>query len=185
MFLPYLIQGTEPAYLDSLHTALTRHPGVEISFSLQQIQFEEQWSESGTVEIVGQDSFFIVIGNQAIKMEGRSVSTWNKSSSQLILDALPDEETNIFQLLIGEKQRTKVINQEISGNTISLSLDLETGISAEISITKGSYYPKKVVLDSGEKMKTVLWVQDIKPITEENLFETYDPDVGEVIDLRE
>lgn len=183
--VPLAVQGSEPDYLDSLRIALTNPPGVEISFSIQQIQFEERWSDSGIVEIAGRENFFIEFGDQAIKMEGKYVSTWNKSTSQLIRDALPDGETNIFQLLTGQQQGIVVNRQSITNNSIILSASIEQSLSVEIFLTRELYYPQKIVIESDKQSKTVLTVKDIKKLAQNNRFESFNPSVKEVIDLRE
>jgi hypothetical protein len=178
--------GAKPSYIDSLRKALTDPPGVELSFTVDQTMQGETWLGNGTIEIIGKNRYFASIGDQEIKVEGRDVQTWNKSSSQLIKDTLYEGNVNIISLLNEDGNKIIIMNQILKQNHIVIEFTVpEMETSGTIRMSDKSFLPTNITLKNGPKIKTVMTILDTKPIGKKSKFHSFNPDVNERIDLRE
>ena len=178
--------SAQPSYIDSLRTALTHPPGVELSFEMIQTMQGESWTGTGEIEIIGANRYLASIGDQEIKVEGNYVQTWNKSSSQLIKDTLYQGNVNIISLLNDDGNNLKIMDQMIENSQITISFSVpELDASGTIVMDEESFLPQKIVLDNGPETKTVMNIVKTKSIGLESKFHFFNPDVKDTIDLRE
>ena len=199
MFLPSLaivllvsiIQSDQnQKYLNYLSSSLVDHSGVQMEVKWSQVDGENSWSQIGTIELLGNKKFFLDTDQQSIKIDSNLITTYYKSDDgKIIYDVIIEGSYDIFDFLSGDFSGFKITNSTSNREFIQLDYFMDAfNISGKIWIKQKSFVPAKFTFGNNPERPEQYIEVDITsymPIDNKSQFESFNPDVKEVIDLRE
>ena len=189
MVLP-LQKDANKKYLDYLSSALTDHNGIEMKIKWSQVDGENVLSEVGVIESLGNNKYFLSTKYQSIKVDNDLIITYYKTDeSKIIYDTMIDGSYDIFDFLSGDFSGFIITNSTANRESIQLDYHMDAfNISGKIWIKQKLFEPVKFTFGNNpEKPEQYIEVDitSYSPISEGSLFNSFNPNAGEIIDLRE
>ena len=192
MLLLFSLKQTDPnqKYLDYLSTSLVDHSGIRMNIKWSQIDGDRTWSQVGLIELLGNKRFFLDSDQQSIKIDSNLIVTYYKTEDgKLIYDTLIEGSYDIFDFLSGDFSGFTITNSTANRESIQLDYHLDAfNIRGKIWIKQKLYEPIKFTFGNNPERPEQYIEVDITsyvPLYNGSLFDSFNPDVGEVIDLRE
>ena len=192
MLLLFSLKQTDPnqKYLDYLSTSLVNHSGIRMNIKWSQIDGDRTWSQVGLIELLGNKRFFLDTDQQSIKIDSNLIVTYYKTEDgKLIYDTLIEGSYDIFDFLSGDFSGFTITNSTANRESIQLDYHLDAfNIRGKIWIKQKLYEPIKFTFGNNPERPEQYIEVDITsyvPLYNGSLFDSFNPDVGEVIDLRE
>ena len=192
MLLLFSLKQTDPnqKYLDYLSTSLVDHNGIRMEIKWSQIDGDRTWSQVGLIELLGNKRFFLDTDQQSIKIDSNLIVTYYKTEDgKLIYDTLIEGSYDIFDFLSGDFSGFTITNSTANRESIQLDYHLDAfNIRGKIWIKQKLYEPIKFTFGNNPERPEQYIEVDITsyvPLYNGSLFNSFNPDVGEVIDLRE
>ena len=192
MLLLFSLKQTDPnqKYLDYLSTSLVDHNGIRMEIKWSQIDGDRTWSQVGLIELLGNKRFFLDTDQQSIKIDSNLIVTYYKTEDgKLIYDTLIEGSYDIFDFLSGDFSGFTITNSTANRESIQLDYHLDAfNIRGKIWIKQKLYEPIKFTFGNNPERPEQYIEVDITsyvPLYNGSLFDSFNPDVGEVIDLRE
>jgi len=192
MLLLFSLKQTDPnqKYLDYLSTSLVDHSGIRMNIKWSQIDGDRTWSQVGLIELLGNKRFFLDTDQQSIKIDSNLIVTYYKTEDgKLIYDTLIEGSYDIFDFLSGDFSGFTITNSTANRESIQLDYHLDAfNIRGKIWIKQKLYEPIKFTFGNNPERPEQYIEVDITsyvPLYNGSLFDSFNPDVGEVIDLRE
>jgi len=186
------LKQTDPnqKYLDYLSTSLVNHSGIRMNIKWSQIDGDRTWSQVGLIELLGNKRFFLDTDQQSIKIDSNLIVTYYKTEDgKLIYDTLIEGSYDIFDFLSGDFSGFTITNSTANRESIQLDYHLDAfNIRGKIWIKQKLYEPIKFTFGNNPERPEQYIEVDITsyvPLYNGSLFDSFNPDVGEVIDLRE
>jgi hypothetical protein len=161
---------------------------MEIKWS--QIDGDRTWSQIGLMELLGKKRFFLDTDQQSIKIDSNLIVTYYKTEDgKLIYDTLIEGSYDIFDFLSGDFSGFTITNSTANRESIQLDYHIDAfNIRGKIWIKQKLYEPIKFTFGNNPERPEQYIEVDITsyvPLYNGSLFDSFNPDVGEVIDLRE
>jgi len=192
MLLLFSLKQTDPnqKYLDYLSTSLVDHNGIRMEIKWSQIDGEKTWSQIGLIEILGKKRFFLDTDQQSIKIDSNLIVTYYKAEDgKIIYDTLIEGNYDIFDFLSGDFSGFTITNSTANRESIQLDYHMDAfNIRGKIWIKQKLYEPIKFTFGNNPERPEQYIEVDITsyvPLYNGSLFNSFNPDAGEVIDLRE
>ena len=192
MLLLFSLKQTDPnqKYLDYLSTSLVDHSGIRMNIKWSQIDGDRTWSQVGLIELLGNKRFFLDTDQQSIKIDSNLIVTYYKTEDgKLIYDTLIEGSYDIFDFLSGDFSGFTITNSTANRESIQLDYHMDAfNIRGKIWIKQKLYEPIKFTFGNNPERPEQYIEVDITsyvPLYNGSLFDSFNPDVGEVIDLRE
>ena len=186
------LKQTDPnqKYLDYLSTSLVDHNGIRMEIKWSQIDGDRTWSQVGLIELLGNKRFFLDTDQQSIKIDSNLIVTYYKTEDgKLIYDTLIEGSYDIFDFLSGDFSGFTITNSTANRESIQLDYHLDAfNIRGKIWIKQKLYEPIKFTFGNNPERPEQYIEVDITsyvPLYNGSLFNSFNPDAGEVIDLRE
>ena len=186
------LKQTDPnqKYLDYLSTSLVDHNGIRMEIKWSQIDGEKTWSQIGLIEILGKKRFFLDTDQQSIKIDSNLIVTYYKAEDgKIIYDTLIEGNYDIFDFLSGDFSGFTITNSTANRESIQLDYHMDAfNIRGKIWIKQKLYEPIKFTFGNNPERPEQYIEVDITsyvPLYNGSLFNSFNPDAGEVIDLRE
>ena len=186
------LKQTDPnqKYLDYLSTSLVDHNGIRMEIKWSQIDGERTWSQIGLMELLGKKRFFLDTDQQSIKIDSNLIVTYYKTKDgKLIYDTLIEGSYDIFDFLSGDFSGFTITNSTANRESIQLDYHMDAfNIRGKIWIKQKLYEPIKFTFGNNPERPEQYIEVDITsyvPLYDGSLFNSFNPDAGEVIDLRE
>ena len=192
MLLLFSLKQTDPnqKYLDYLSKSLVDHSGVRMEIKWSQIDGERAWSQIGVIELIGNKRFFLDTDQQSIKIDSNLIVTYYKAENgKIIYDTLIDGSYDIFDFLSGDFSGFTITNSTANRESIQLDYHMDAfNISGKIWIKQKLYEPMKFTFGNNPERPEQYIEVDITsyvPLHNSSLFDLFNPDAREIIDLRE
>jgi len=192
MLLLFSLKQTDPnqKYLDYLSKSLVDHSGVRMEIKWSQIDGERAWSQIGVIELIGNKRFFLDTDQQSIKIDSNLIVTYYKAENgKIIYDTLIDGSYDIFDFLSGDFSGFTITNSTANRESIQLDYHMDAfNISGKIWIKQKLYEPMKFTFGNNPERPEQYIEVDITsyvPLHNSSLFDLFNPDVSDIIDLRE
>jgi len=192
MLLLITLKQTDPnqKYLDYLSTSLVDHNGIRMEIKWSQIDGDRTWSQVGLIELLGNKRFFLDTDQQSIKIDSNLIVTYYKTEDgKLIYDTLIEGSYDIFDFLSGDFSGFTITNSTANRESIQLDYHLDAfNIRGKIWIKQKLYEPIKFTFGNNPERPEQYIEVDITsyvPLHNGSLFNSFNPDAREVIDLRE
>ena len=186
------LRQTDPnqKYLDYLSTSQVDHNGVQMEIKWSQIDGDRSWNQVGIIEHLGNKRFFLYTDQQAIKIDSNLIKTYYKTDDgKIIYDTLIDGSYDIFDFLSGDFSGFTITNSTANRESIQLDYYMDAfNISGKILIKQKLFEPVKFTFGNNpERPQQYIEVEitSFGPISEGSLFNSFNPNAGEIIDLRE
>jgi len=186
------LKQTDPnqKYLDYLSTSLVNHSGIRMDIKWSQIDGEKTWSQIGIIELLGKKRFFLDTNQQSIKIDSNLIITYYKTEDgKIIYDTLIEGSYDIFDFLSGDFSGFTITNSTANRESIQLDYHMDAfNIRGKIWIKQKLYEPIKFTFGNNpERPKQYIEVDitSYVPLPGVSLFNSFNPDAREVIDLRE
>ena len=186
------LKQTDPnqKYLDYLSTSLVDHNGIRMEIKWSQIDGDRTWRQVGLIELLGDKRFFLDTDQQSIKIDSNLIVTYYKTEDgKLIYDTLIEGSYDIFDFLSGDFSGFTITNSTANRESIQLDYHMDAfNIRGKIWIKQKLYEPIKFTFGNNPERPEQYIEVDITsyvPLYNGSLFDSFNPDVGEVIDLRE
>ncbi len=186
------LKQTDPnqKYLDYLSTSLVDHSGIRMNIKWSQIDGDRTWSQVGLIELLGNKRFFLDTDQQSIKIDSNLIVTYYKTEDgKLIYDTLIEGSYDIFDFLSGDFSGFTITNSTANRESIQLDYHLDAfNIRGKIWIKQKLYEPIKFTFGNNPERPEQYIEVDITsyvPLHNGSLFNSFNPDAREVIDLRE
>jgi len=186
------LKQTDPnqKYLDYLSTSLVDHNGIRMEIKWSQIDGDRTWSQVGLIELLGNKRFFLDTDQQSIKIDSNLIVTYYKTEDgKLIYDTLIEGSYDIFDFLSGDFSGFTITNSTANRESIQLDYHLDAfNIRGKIWIKQKLYEPIKFTFGNNPERPEQYIEVDITsyvPLHNGSLFNSFNPDAREVIDLRE
>jgi len=186
------LKQTDPnqKYLDYLSTSLVNHSGIRMDIKWSQIDGEKTWSQIGIIELLGKKRFFLDTNQQSIKIDSNLIITYYKTEDgKIIYDTLIEGSYDIFDFLSGDFSGFTITNSTANRESIQLDYHMDAfNIRGKIWIKQKLYEPIKFTFGNNpERPKQYIEVDitSYVPLPDVSLFNSFNPDAREVIDLRE
>ena len=186
------LRQTDPnqKYLDYLSTSLVDHNGVQMEIKWSQIDGDRSWNQVGIIELLGNKRFFLDTDQQAIKIDSNLIITYYKTDDgKIIYDTLIKGSYDIFDFLSGDFSGFTITNSTANRESIQLDYHMDAfNISGKIWIKPKLFEPVKFTFGNNpERPQQYIEVEitSFGPISEGSLFNSFNPNAGEIIDLRE
>ena len=186
------LKQTDPnqKYLDYLSTSLVDHNGIRMEIKWSQIDGDRTWSQIGLMELLGKKRFFLDTDQQSIKIDSNLIVTYYKTEDgKLIYDTLIEGSYDIFDFLSGDFSGFTITNSTANRESIQLDYHLDAfNIRGKIWIKQKLYEPIKFTFGNNPERPEQYIEVDITsyvPLHNGSLFNSFNPDAREVIDLRE
>ena len=145
LFSFLILEGENKWYSKFLET-MYEDKGVRFNASIDQKQYDLSSEVLAYVEVVDSRRLLIEIDQETIVLSGDTIKTYNKETSQLIIDKLIDNDVGIFSLLSGNMREVNITKAEPINNTIRINFSLlSQGYNGFIDILK-SGEPKRMRL---------------------------------------
>ena len=145
LFSLLILEGENKWYSKFLET-MYEDKGVRFNASIDQKQFDLSSEVLAYVEVVDSRRLLIEIDQETIVLSGDTIKTYNKETSQLIIDKLIDNDVGIFSLLSGNMREVNITKAESINNIIRINFSLlSQGYNGFIDILK-SGEPKRMRL---------------------------------------
>ena len=176
--------GNHPI-LDSL-TSKILAPGVSsMDLEIVQMQYDEEWKESVTIEVVDSQQFIFSSPKQIIKVHGDLIYTFNSKAKQVVIDQIPADEFSIFDLLRGKFDGIQIEKIEADSELTLIEFIIESmNIPGMIWINTDSYLPKRIRLQYDEINHFDVQVISFKNQLKKSIYNNYSTPGWEIIDLR-
>jgi len=192
MLLLFSLKQTDPnqKYLDYLSKSLVDHSGVRMEIKWSQIDGERAWSQIGVIELIGNKRFFLDTDQQSIKIDSNLIVTYYKAENgKIIYDTLIEGSYDIFDFLSGDFSGFTITNSTANRESIQLDYHMDAfNISGKIWIKQKLYEPMKFTFGNNPERPEQYIEVDITsyvPLHNSSLFDLFNPDAREIIDLRE
>ena len=192
MLLLLSLKQTDPnqKYLDYLSKSLVDHSGVRMEIKWAQIDGERAWSQIGVIELIGNKRFFLDTDQQSIKIDSNLIVTYYKAENgKIIYDTLIEGSYDIFDFLSGDFSGFTITNSTANRESIQLDYHMDAfNISGKIWIKQKLYEPMKFTFGNNPERPEQYIEVDITsyvPLHNSSLFDLFNPDAREIIDLRE
>ncbi len=192
MLLLLSFKQTDPnqKYLDYLSKSLVDHSGVRMEIKWAQIDGERSWSQIGVIELIGNKRFFLDTDQQSIKIDSNLIVTYYKAENgKIIYDTLIEGSYDIFDFLSGDFSGFTITNSTANRESIQLDYHMDAfNISGKIWIKQKLYEPMKFTFGNNPERPERYIEVDITsyvPLHNSSLFDLFNPDAREIIDLRE
>jgi len=192
MLLLLSFKQTDPnqKYLDYLSKSLVDHNGVRVEIKWSQIDGERAWSQIGVIELIGNKRFFLDTDQQSIKIDSNLIVTYYKAENgKIIYDTLIEGSYDIFDFLSGDFSGFTITNSTANRESIQLDYHMDAfNISGKIWIKQKLYEPMKFTFGNNPERPEQYIEVDITsyvPLHNSSLFDLFNPDAREIIDLRE
>ena len=192
MLLLFSLKQTDPnqKYLDYLSTSLVDHNGIRMEIKWSQIDGDRIWRQVGLIELLGNKRFFLDTDQQSIKIDSNLIVTYYKTEDgKLIYDTLIEGSYDIFDFLSGDFSGFTITNSTANRESIQLDYHMDAfNIRGKIWIKQKLYEPIKFTFGNNPERPEQYIEVDITsyvPLYNGSLFNSFNPDAGEVIDLRE
>jgi|TARA_B100001996_G_scaffold164653_1_gene125504 hypothetical protein len=192
MLLLLSFKQTDPnqKYLDYLSKSLVDHSGVRMEIKWAQIDGERAWSQIGVIELIGNKRFFLDTDQQSIKIDSNLIVTYYKAENgKIIYDTLIEGSYDIFDFLSGDFSGFTITNSTANRESIQLDYHMDAfNISGKIWIKQKLYEPMKFTFGNNPERPEQYIEVDITsyvPLHNSSLFDLFNPDAREIIDLRE
>jgi len=192
MLLLFSLKQTDPnqKYLDYLSTSLVDHSGIRMNIKWSQIDGDRTWSQIGIIELLGNKRFFLDTDQQSIKIDSNLIVTYYKTEDgKIIYDTLIEGSYDIFDFLSGDFSGFTITNSTANRESIQLDYHMDAfNIRGKIWIKQKLYEPIKFTFGNNPERPEQYIEVDITsyvPLHNGSLFDSFNPDAGEVIDLRE
>ena len=192
MLLLFSLKQTDPnqKYLDYLSTSLVDHNGIRMEIKWSQIDGDRTWRQVGLIELLGNKRFFLDTDQQSIKIDSNLIVTYYKTEDgKLIYDTLIEGSYDIFDFLSGDFSGFTITNSTANRESIQLDYHLDAfNIRGKIWIKQKLYEPIKFTFGNNPERPEQYIEVDITsyvPLHNGSLFNSFNPDAREVIDLRE
>ena len=145
LFSLLILEGENKWYSKFLET-MYEDKGVRFNASIDQKQYDLSSEVLAYVEVVDSRRLLIEIDQETIVLSGDTIKTYNKETSQLIIDKLIDNDVGIFSLLSGNMREVNITKAEPINNIIRINFSLlSQGYNGFIDILK-SGEPKRMRL---------------------------------------
>lgn len=145
LFSLLILEGENKWYSKFLET-MYEDKGVRFNASIDQKQYDLSSEVLAYVEVVDSRRLLIEIDQETIVLSGDTIKTYNKETSQLIIDKLIDNDVGIFSLLSGNMREVNITKAESINNIIRINFSLlSQGYNGFIDILK-SGEPKRMRL---------------------------------------
>lgn len=145
LFPLFILEGENKWYSKFLET-MYKDKGVSFNASIDQKQYDLSSEVLAYVEVVDSRHLLIEIDQETIVLSGDTIQTYNKETSQLIIDKLIDNDVSIFSLLSGNMREVNITKTESINNIIRINFSLlSQGYNGFIDILK-SGEPKRMRL---------------------------------------
>ena len=190
LLVPLRQTDSNQKYLDYLSTSLVDHNGVQMGIKWSQIDGKKSWSQVGIIELHGNNQFFLDTDHQSIKIDNGLIITYYKSDNgKIIYDTMIEGNYNIFDFLSGDFSGFTITNSTANRESIQLDYHMDAfNISGKIWIKQKLFEPVKFTFGNNpERPQQYIEVEitSYGPISEGSLFNSFNPNAGEIIDLRE
>ncbi len=192
MLLLLSFKQTDPnqKYLDYLSKSLVDHSGVRMEIKWAQIDGKRAWSQIGVIELIGNKRFFLDTDQQSIKIDSNLIVTYYKAENgKIIYDTLIEGSYDIFDFLSGDFSGFTITNSTANRESIQLDYHMDAfNISGKIWIKQKLYEPMKFTFGNNPERPEQYIEVDITsyvPLHNSSLFDLFNPDAREIIDLRE
>jgi hypothetical protein len=192
MLLLVSLRQTDPnqKYLDYLSKSLVDHNGVQMNIKWSQIDGDRSWNQVGIIELLGNKRFFLDTDQQAIKIDNNLIITYFKTDDgKIIYDTLIEGSYDIFDFLSGDFSGFTITNSTANRASIQLDYHMDAfNIRGKIWIKHKLYEPIKFTFGNNPERPEQYIEVDITsyvPLPEGSLFNSFNPNAGEIIDLRE
>jgi len=186
------LKQTDPnqKYLDYLSTSLVDHNGIRMEIKWSQIDGDRTWRQVGLIELLGDKRFFLDTDQQSIKIDSNLIVTYYKTEDgKLIYDTLIEGSYDIFDFLSGDFSGFTITNSTANRESIQLDYHIDAfNIRGKIWIKQKLYEPIKFTFGNNPERPEQYIEVDITsyvPLHNGSLFNSFNPDAREVIDLRE
>jgi len=144
--LPFLILEGENKWYTKFLETMHKDIGVSFNASIDQKQYDLSSEVLAYVEVIDFRRLLIEIDQETIVLSGDTIQTYNKKTSQLIIDKLIENDFGIFSLLSGNMREVNITNAESINNIIRINFSLlSQGYNGFIDILK-SGEPKRMRL---------------------------------------
>ena len=190
LLVPLRQTDSNQKYLDYLSTSLVDHNGVQMGIKWSQIDGKKSWSQVGTIELHGNNQFFLDTEHQSIKIDNGLIITYYKSDNgKIIYDTMIEGNYNIFDFLSGDFSGFTITNSTANRETIQLDYYIDAfNIYGKIWIKQKLFEPIKFTFGNNPQRSEhyiEVEITSYYPISKESLFESFNPKAEEIIDLRE
>jgi len=164
--------------------AMNDSNGVSISVEIKQKQFESSSVDSGTIEILKKKHYLLDTATESVHVAGDTIQTWNKVTSQLIIDQTIEGDINIFDLITGDFEDMNFGPPIVGDKLVAMDFDIPTmGYNGKITLLKNGQ-PAVIKIIYGPDQFVSLKVNSYRK-GNLKLYHSFNPTAAEVIDLRE
>jgi len=182
--LPLL--GAEHDLLANLRNVLLQPPGIGMDVRIQQLQYDNTFTTTGYVEILGPHRYYFDSVEQTILVDNQTIKTWNKVPRQLIIDTIVEDEFSLFSLLSGNFQGIEIINVDSTAETITWSFSITAmSITGRLTVESGSLHPLQIQFTYDEDNLFTAEITNFRLLEPPTQFQQFQPQPKEIIDLRE
>ena len=177
-------------YLDYLSSSLVDHKGVRMDIKWSQVDGDKSWSQVGVIELHGNRQFFLDTDQQSVKIDNNQIITFYKiNNGKIIYDTMIQGGYGIFDFLSGDFSGFTISNSTANRESIQLDYNMHAfNITGKIWIKQKLFEPIKFTFGNNpERPDQFIEVEitNYSPIVKESLFQSFNPNAEEIIDLRE
>ena len=178
--------GADNGLLGNIREVLLQSPGIGMDVQVQQVQYDKTFTTNGYVEIIGPNRYYFDSAEQTILVENQTIKTWNKIPQQLIIDTVVKDEFSLFTLLSGDFHGLEIITVDSTAETVTLSFRVnEMSIRGRLVVESPSLHPLQVQFTYDEDNLFTAHISNFRVLTSPTKFQRFQPQPGEIIDLRE
>ena len=164
--------------------AMYADQGVRFNAVIDQKQYDLDSKILAYVEVVNSKNLLIEIDNETIVLKGDTIQTYNKRTSQLVIDRLIDGDIGIFSLLSGNLNNVDIIRSVLSKNTVKIIFSLPfLKYNGFVEILKTGE-PKRMKLSFSDNQYVDIAIDEFT-IGSLSKFNNFKPSPKETIDLYE
>jgi len=186
IILAAVVSGQDTTLIDSIKAAIHRPPGHLLEIQIVHQQYNQNWIENATLEIIAPGRYLLDTPEQQIKVIDRELFTWNKMNDQVVIDQLSPDDISILDFLTGDFGLMEITQRHTSGRENEILFNIPAnGISGSLSFNSTDYLPEKIKFDYGKDDHIVLNILKVRALPLPAGFTLFDLDGKEIIDLRE
>lgn len=158
--------------------------GISMKMLIEQRQYDNASTEVGQIEILKKKHFILDLPYESVYVVADTIKTWNKTTNQLIIDQNISRGVNIFDILTGSFEEIEFGIPKESKNYVQMDFNVpQLGYGGEL-IIQANGVPNLIRLIYGPNQAISLTIQDFQK-GNLKLYDGFNPDGAEVIDLRE
>ncbi len=172
--------------LERTREALYQNNGKLIELEIVHQQYNQDWIETATMDIVGPGQYLLDMKDQLVKVSQTSIYTWNKATDQVLIDLIAEDDITIWDILTGDFQQLGILEEIQTADNIKIKFDYPAlGLTGTLTVDTATSLPRNITLSYGANDTILLNIIKIEDLGVDSQFNTTEFIDKEIIDLRE